>query len=90
MEACGLGEAMPQMSRQLELPFDGRGEAPKVERSVEALTAPPVSEGSGATRDLNLSNRRMRTRMSGGVGGVIGQTTGAPIPLVAHYALRSR
>jgi hypothetical protein len=40
---------MPQMSRQLELPFDDRGEAPKVRRSVEASTAPVGSEGSGAS-----------------------------------------
>jgi len=40
---------MPQMSRQLELPFEGRGEAPGAERSVEALTAPGKREGSGAS-----------------------------------------
>jgi hypothetical protein len=40
---------MPQMSGQLELPSEGRGEAPKVERSVEVLTAPAESEGSGAS-----------------------------------------
>jgi len=37
------------MTRQLELPFEGRGEAPSVERSVEVPTAPRVKEGSGAS-----------------------------------------
>ena len=35
----GLGGKRPQMSRQLELPFESRGEAPRVERSEEAPTA---------------------------------------------------
>jgi len=73
-----IGEVRPQMSEQLELPFERRGEAPRVERSVETSTAPGEKEGSGTTtswdfpgsvRNLNFSNRRMRTRMSGGVGG---------------------
>jgi RNA-directed DNA polymerase len=37
------------MARQLELPFEGRGEAPSVGRSVETPTAPQESEGSGAS-----------------------------------------
>jgi len=37
------------MTRQLELPFEGRGEAPSVGRSVEALTAPGERQGSGAS-----------------------------------------
>jgi RNA-directed DNA polymerase len=37
------------MTRQLELPFEGRGEAPSVERSVEAPTAPGERQGSGAS-----------------------------------------
>ena len=37
------------MTRQLELPFEGRGEAPSVGRSVEAPTAPEEREGSGAS-----------------------------------------
>jgi hypothetical protein len=32
----------PQMSRQLELPFESRGEAPRVERSEEE---PPAVRG---------------------------------------------
>ncbi len=34
-----LGGKRPQMSRQLELPLAGRGEAPARERSEEAPTA---------------------------------------------------
>lgn len=37
------------MTRQLELPFEYRGEAPNVERSVETPTAPREAEGSGAS-----------------------------------------
>ncbi len=37
------------MTRQLELPFEGRGEAPRGERSVEALTAPEEQRGSGTS-----------------------------------------
>ncbi len=37
------------MTRQLELPFEGRGEAPRVGRSVEASTAPEERQGSGAS-----------------------------------------
>ena len=37
------------MTRQLELPFEGRGEAPRAERSVEIPTAPGAKEGSGAS-----------------------------------------
>ena len=40
---------MPQMSGQLELPFEGRGEAPSVGRSVETPAAPGETEGSGAS-----------------------------------------
>ena len=39
-EASGIEGAGPQMSIQMELPFENRGEAPRVERSVEASTAP--------------------------------------------------
>lgn len=37
------------MTRQLELPFEGRGKAPSVGRSVEASTAPGEPQGSGAS-----------------------------------------
>ena len=61
-----LGDAMRQKSGQLELALEYRGEAPNVRRSVEALTA---TNGDERSRKLYFSNRRMRTRMSGGVGG---------------------
>ena len=37
------------MTRQLELPFEGRGEAPRVGRSVEVPMTPVEKEGSGAS-----------------------------------------
>jgi group II intron reverse transcriptase/maturase len=37
------------MTRQLELPFEGRGEAPSVGRSVEIPKTPGRTEGSGAS-----------------------------------------
>ena len=39
-----LAGAKPQMSRQLELPLEGRGEAPRVQRSEEA---PAAAKGNG-------------------------------------------
>ncbi len=45
---------MPQMSRQLELPFEKRGEAPTVERSVEAASA---TKGSGHLGSAELMER---------------------------------
>jgi len=67
---------MRQKTRQLELPLGGRGEAPRARRSGEAVTAANGNERSGTDHlmeeevdNLNLPNRRMRTRMSGGVGG---------------------
>ena len=100
----GLEGKRPQMSRQLELAFKSRGEAPRVERSEEEPAAARGDERSGASdlmekvvsrpnlqaalkrvrilsatstswgfpgspRDLNLSNRPVRTRMPGGVAG---------------------
>ena len=41
-----LEDAMRQKSEQLELPFEYRGETPKVERSVEASTAANGDERS--------------------------------------------
>ena len=43
----GLGDAMRQKSGQLELPLGDRGETPKNQRSVEALTAADGNERSG-------------------------------------------
>ena len=44
----------PQMSRQLELPLDRRGEAPKRQRSEEAPTA---AHGTGSSRRSDLMER---------------------------------
>lgn len=51
-----LGDAMRQMSRQLELPLEGRGEAPSVERGGEASTAANGTERSG-NDDAKLMER---------------------------------
>ena len=76
-----------QMSTQVELPLEERGESPNVQRSGEALAAANGTGRSGTDHlhgwsnaamsweypvwlpHLNQPNRRMRTRMSGGVGG---------------------
>ena len=42
------GKAMHQKSRQLELPLEGRGEAPRAERSGEAGRAAQGEERSGS------------------------------------------
>jgi len=72
---------MPQMSKQLELPFEDRGEAPKVERSVEASTAPAGLEGSGVSdlleRVLSRPNMQValkRVRKNKGSAGIDGMT----------------
>jgi hypothetical protein len=78
-----LGGKRPQMTRQLELPLENRGEAPTGKRSEEEPTAMHKNERSGAristsrvspgrSRNLNFSNRPVRTRMPGGVAGVPG------------------
>ncbi len=79
----GLVGEGPQMSRQLELPPANRGEAPTGKRSEEEPTAAHENERLGArtstswaspdwARNLNFSNRPVRTRMPGGVAGVPG------------------
>ena len=65
-----LDDAMRQKSGQPELTFGGCGEAAMTERSVEASTAIHDIEHSGNRRQL--PNRRMRTRMYGGVTGNAG------------------
>ena len=78
-----LGGKRPQMTRELELPLANRGEAPTGKRSEEAPTVVRENERSGArtstswvspgwSRNLNFSNRPVRTRMPGGVAGVPG------------------
>jgi hypothetical protein len=78
-----LGGKKPQMTSQLELLLENRGEAPTGKRSDEEPTAAYENECSGAristswvspgwSRNLNFSNRPVRTRMPGGVAGVRG------------------
>ena len=68
------GKAVHQMPAKAELALESRGEAPRVERSGEAGRAGvemDAQANAAATRryDLNFSNRRIRTRTYGGVGG---------------------
>jgi len=72
---------MPQMTRQMELPFEHRGEAPNAERSVEASTAPERREGTGTSglMDRVLSRPNMlaalkRVRKNKGSPGIDGLT----------------
>jgi len=74
---------MPQMSMQMELPLEDRGEAPKVERSVEASTAPAELESSGASGLMErvLSRPNMvaaykRVKRNQGSPGIDGMTVG--------------
>jgi RNA-directed DNA polymerase len=79
-----LEGAMPQMTRQLELPFMKRGEAPSSGRSVEAPTAArgsghPGNDGAGVMERVlsrpNLKAALKRVRKNKGSPGVDGMTT---------------
>ncbi len=85
---------MPQMSRQLELPFEEWGEAPARGGSVEATTAKKGSEHLGSA-DLmekvvsrpNLLSALKRVRKNKGSPGIDGMTVGVlPAFLIAHWA----
>ena len=92
--AFSLGRAMPQMSRQLELPFEGWGEASARKGSVEAT---PAKKGSGhlGSADLmekvvsrpNLLSALKRVRKNKGSPGIDGMTVGVlPAFLIAQWA----
>ena len=51
------GEAVRQMTMQMELPLEGRGEAPRAERSGEACPAARGNERSGNGRPTELMER---------------------------------
>jgi RNA-directed DNA polymerase len=77
----GLAGKRPQMSRQLELPFESRGEPPRVERSEEEPTAVCEDERSGASglmervvRRPNLQAALKRVRKNKGSSGIDGMT----------------
>lgn len=78
-----LGGARRQTSRQLELPFPGRGEAPRGKRSDEAPKAANGSGHPGASglMEAALSSRNLRSalqRVKGNKGspGIDGMTVG--------------
>lgn len=95
----GLKGKQPQMSRQLELPFSGRGEAPRGKRSEEEPRATQGNERSGAS-DLmvkvcerrNLQAALKRVRKNKGSPGIDRMTVDElPEHLRAHWpALREQ
>lgn len=84
----------PQMMRQLELPFEPRGEAPKGERSAEAPPARHENERSGTSGLLGLVCERAnlqvalkRVKKNKGSAGIDGMTVDElPEYLKTHWA----
>ena len=77
----GLNSTRPQMSGQLELPLDHRGEVPKGQRSEEVLVAARVTERSGkcglmemVARRRNLQAALKRVKSNKGSPGIDGMT----------------
>ena len=90
---------MPQMSRQLELPFMGRGEAPRDGRSVEGSTAArgsghPGTDGDGLMERVlsrpNLKAALKRVRKNKGSPGMDGMTTEELLPYLWEHWARIR
>src|SRR6185369_6807832 len=92
--AVSLEGKGPQMSRQLELPLESRGEAPRVERSEEAPTATQGNErlGTSGLMELvcerqNLQAALKRVRKNKGSPGIDGMTVDElPGYLRAHWS----
>jgi RNA-directed DNA polymerase len=92
--AMGLEGKRPQMSRQLELPLESRGEAPRVERSEETPTAAQGNERSGTSGLMELVCERQnlqaalkRVRKNKGSPGIDGMTVDElPGYLRAHWS----
>lgn len=90
---------MPQMTRQLELPFMGRGEAPRDGRSAEAPTAArgsgrPGNDGAGLMEQVlsrpNLKAALKRVRRNKGSPGTDGMTTEELLPYLRGHWRRIR
>lgn len=94
MIVLDLDGAMVQMSEQLELPFPGRGEAPRGKRSGQASSAKEGSErpGTGSLMDRvvepsNLKRALQRVKQNGGSPGIDGMTVQElPGWLWAHWS----
>ena len=88
-----LMDALPQMSYQMELPFECRGEAPRVEGSEEASTAVDRETRPGTPSLLeevlgrrNLHEALKRVERNGGSAGIDGMTVDELAPwLKSHW-----
>jgi RNA-directed DNA polymerase len=88
-----LEDAMRQKTRQLELPLDGRGEAPRCQRSGEASTAASGNECPGTNHLMeevvergNAKAALKRVRQNKGSPGVDGMTVDKlPEYLAEHW-----
>ena len=82
-EPASLADAMPQKTVQMELPFEGRGEASRAERSAEASTATRGNARPGASELMELVMSRQnlllalkRVKQNKGSAGIDGMTVG--------------